>query len=357
MKRTEDRAFLLLIVLATIGFAWVLAPFYGTILWGLVVAILFNPLNLRLRKAMGGRRGLASVATVLLVIVMVILPLILVSGALAQQATGAYRMVQSGELDFVLYLQRILDALPSWMRELLNHFGLTDLASVKEKVTASFAQASQLIAAKALGLGLGAFDFAVGLGVMLYLLFYLLRDGDDLLKRVKSAVPLGTEHKTLLLNRVALVVRATVKGGITVAAVQGMLGGIAFWLLGIPAPLVWALVMAFLSLLPAIGAAIVWAPVALYLLATGSIWQGLFLIGYGVVVIGLIDNLLRPFLVGQSTKLPDYVVLISTLGGIEVFGLQGFVIGPLIAAIFMVSWEIQADAKAVAQAKDDMVAS
>lgn len=352
MKRTEDRAFLLLIVLATIGFAWVLAPFYGTILWGLVVAILFNPLNLRLRKAMGRRRGLASVATVLLVIVMVILPLILVSAALAQQATGAYRMVQSGQLDFVLYLQRILDALPSWMRELLNYFGLTDLASVKEKVTASLAQASQMIAAKAVGLGLGAFDFAVGLGVMLYLLFYLLRDGDHLLKRMKNAVPLGGEQKTLLLNRIALVVRATVKGGITVAAVQGMLGGIAFWFLGIPAPLIWALVMAFLSLLPAIGAAIVWAPVALYLLATGSIWQGLFLIGYGVVVIGLVDNLLRPFLVGQSTKLPDYIVLISTLGGIEIFGLQGFVIGPLIAAIFMVSWEIQADAKAAIEAKD-----
>lgn len=357
MKRTEDRAFLLLIVLATIGFAWVLAPFYGTILWGLVVAILFNPLNLRLRKAMGGRTGLAAVATVLLVIVMVILPLILVSAALAQQATGAYRMVQSGQLDFVLYLQRILDALPSWMREMLNYFGLTDLASVKEKVTASFAQASQLIAAKALGLGLGAFDFAVGLGVMLYLLFYLLRDGDHLLKRMKSAVPLGGDQKTLLLNRITLVVRATVKGGITVAAVQGMLGGIAFWFLGIPAPLIWALVMAFLSLLPAIGAAIVWAPVALYLLATGSIWQGLFLIGYGVVVIGLVDNLLRPFLVGQSTKLPDYIVLISTLGGIEIFGLQGFVIGPLIAAIFMVSWEIQADAKTVAEAKDNRLAS
>jgi len=187
---------------------------------------------------------------------------------------------------------------------------------------------------------------------MLYLLFYLLRDGDNLLARMKSAVPLGGEQKTLLLDRITLVVRATVKGGITVAAVQGMLGGVAFWLLGIPAPLLWALVMAFLSLLPAIGAAIVWAPVALYLLATGSIWQGLFLIGYGVVVIGLVDNLLRPFLVGQSTKLPDYIVLISTLGGIEVFGLQGFVIGPLIAAIFMVSWEIQADARTAAQAKD-----
>ena len=340
MKKGEDRAFMLLVVLATIAFAWVLQPFYGTILWGLVVAILFNPLNLRLRKAMGQRKGLASIATVGLVIIIVILPLMLVSAALGQQATGLYRMVQSGELDFALYLQRILDAMPAGVRELLNYFGLGDLASAKGKVTGALAQASQLIAAKAVGIGLGAFDFAVGLGVMLYLLFYLLRDGEGLLKHVKNTVPLATEQKTLLLDRISLVVRATVKGGVTVAVIQGILGGLAFWLLGIPAPLLWAVVMAFLSLLPAIGAAFVWAPVALYLLATGSMWQGLFLVGYGVLVIGLVDNLLRPFLVGQSTKLPDYVVLISTLGGIEIFGLQGFVIGPLIAAIFMVSWEI-----------------
>ena len=130
------------------------------------------------------------------------------------------------------------------------------------------------------------------------------------------------------------------KGGILVAMAQGTLGGIAFWFLGIHAALLWAVLMAFLSLIPAIGATLVWLPVAIYFLATGAIWQGIGLILYGVLVIGLVDNLLRPFLVGKGSKLPDYVVLISTLGGIEVFGLNGFVVGPLIAAMFMVSWEI-----------------
>ena len=125
-----------------------------------------------------------------------------------------------------------------------------------------------------------------------------------------------------------------------VAIVQGALGGIAFWFLGFHAALLWAVVMAFLSLIPAVGATLVWLPVAIYLLVTGGVWQGIGLGLYGVLVIGLVDNLLRPFLVGKGTKLPDYVVLISTLGGIEVFGLNGFVIGPLIAAMFMVSWEI-----------------
>ena len=130
------------------------------------------------------------------------------------------------------------------------------------------------------------------------------------------------------------------KGSILVAIAQGVLGGLAFWFLGIHAALLWAVLMAFLSLVPAVGAGLVWVPVAIYLLATGAVWQGISLILYGVLVIGLVDNLLRPFLIGKDTKLPDYVVLISTLGGIQVFGLNGFVIGPLIAAMFMVTWEI-----------------
>jgi predicted PurR-regulated permease PerM len=131
-----------------------------------------------------------------------------------------------------------------------------------------------------------------------------------------------------------------VKGTILVAIVQGALGGLIFWLLGIHAPVLWGVVMAFLSLVPAVGAAVVWLPVALYLLATGAVWQGVVLIAFGAGVIGLVDNLLRPYLVGKDTAMPDYIVLISTLGGIAIFGLNGFVIGPLIAAMFIAVWDI-----------------
>ncbi len=340
MQKIEDQVFLLLVVLVTIAFAWILEPFYGAILWGIVIAILFQPLHLRFRKFFGRRHNLAAAAMVLLVVAIVILPLIVISASLGQQASGLYDRIRSGDLDFALYLQRILNALPGWARDALGQFGLGDLPSMREKLTATLGKGSQLIAARTLSIGLSAFDFVIGLGVMLYLLFFLFRDGASLLDRVKTAMPLRPAQKTILLSRTALVIRATVKGNISVAAVQGILGGLAFWVLGIPAPLLWTVVMAFLSLLPAIGAAIVWAPVAVYLLATGSVWQGLFLAAYGVLVIGLVDNLLRPFLVGKTTNLPDYVILISTLGGIEVLGLNGFVVGPLIAALFMVSWEI-----------------
>ena len=127
-----------------------------------------------------------------------------------------------------------------------------------------------------------------------------------------------------------------------VAVVQGALGGVLFWLLGIRGALLWAVVMAVFSLLPAFGTAIVWVPVAIYFLVTGAVGQGLLVIGYGVLVIGLVDNVLRPVLVGKDTKMPDYVVLVATLGGLSVFGVNGFVIGPIIAALFLAAWSIVA---------------
>src|SRR5205823_5559979 len=125
-------------------------------------------------------------------------------------------------------------------------------------------------------------------------------------------------------------------------AVQGLLGGLIFWFFHIHAPVLWGVLMAFLSMLPAVGAALVWLPVALYLIATGAVWKGVVLIVFGTLVIGLVDNLLRPILVGKDARMPDYVVLVSTLGGMAIFGLNGFVIGPVVAAMFMAAWHIVA---------------
>jgi predicted PurR-regulated permease PerM len=176
--------------------------------------------------------------------------------------------------------------------------------------------------------------------VMLYLLFFLLRDGKELSAHAARALPLEPKHTRRLLQQFATVVRATVKGNVVVALVQGTLGGLAFWFLNISGPLLWGALMALLSLLPAVGAAMVWGPVAVYLLSTGSFGAGIGLAVWGVLVIGLVDNVLRPILVGKETRMPDYLVLIATLGGLAAFGLNGFVIGPVIAAIFIACWAI-----------------
>jgi len=340
VRRIEDRSFLLLLLAATLAFAWILQPFYGAVLWAIVGAVIFAPLNRELLRSMRGRSNLAASVTVLIIIAMVILPLVMIVVSLAQEASNLYAKVQSGEYDFARYIQRVFDVLPSWTIDLLDRFNLTNLTTVRETLASGLMKGGQVLAPQALSIGMNTFDSMIGLGIMLYLLFFLLRDGKALADRIKVTIPLRTDQKAALFSRFADVVRATVKGGILVAIAQGALGGLAFWFLGIHAPLLWAVLMAFLSLLPAIGAGLVWLPVAIYFLASGAVWQGISLITYGVLVIGLVDNILRPFLVGKDTKLPDYVVLISTLGGIEVFGLNGFVIGPLIAAIFMVTWEI-----------------
>jgi predicted PurR-regulated permease PerM len=336
----EDRAFLLLIVAVSLAFAWILWPFYGAVLWGTVLAIVFAPLYRRLSGCMRQRLTLAALATVTIIVVMVILPVTLIAALLLNEASSVYGRIQSGELNFGRYLQQVFDALPAWAANLLDRFGLTSLGAVKDRLSAGLVKGSQFLAAQAINIGQYTLEFIVSLFVMLYLLFFLLRDGDDLSRRIKAAIPLRPEQQRALFDKFAIVVRATAKSSIVVALLQGALGGLIFWFLGIHAPLIWAVLMAALSLLPAVGAGLVWLPVAIYFLATGAVWQGVVLIAYGVLVIGLVDNLLRPILIGKDTKIPDYVVLISTLGGIATFGLNGFVIGPLIAAMFMAVWDI-----------------
>lgn len=340
MRRFEDQSFVLLLLAVSLAFAWILQPFYGAVLWAIVGAVIFAPLNRELLRITRGRPSLAAAITVSIIVAMVILPLGMIAASLVAEASDLHAKVKSGEYDFARLFERLFDALPGWAVGLLERFNFTNLTAARETLSSNLLKGGQALAPQALSIGINTFDFLIGLGIMIYLLFFLLRDGKPLAERVKGAIPLRVEQKAALFSRFVVVVRATVKGGVLVAIVQGALGGLAFWFLGIHAPLLWAVLMAFLSLLPAIGAGLVWLPVAIYLLTSGAIWHGVALIMYGVLVIGLVDNILRPFLVGKDTKLPDYVVLISTLGGIEVFGLNGFVIGPLIAAIFMVTWEI-----------------
>ena len=340
MRTIEDKALLLLLVGVGAAFTWILLPFYGAVLWGVVLAIVFAPPYRRLLTALGGRTNFAASVTVLLILTIVILPLLLIGAALVQEASSLFGKMQSGVIDPVQFLQKFLDALPRSAVSFLDRFGLASTGGVQEKLSVGLIKSSQFIAAQILNIGQGTFDFVANLFVMLYLLFFLLRDGNKISNLIKNAIPLRDKHQRALLVKFAVVIRATVKGDMVVALIQGALGGLIFWTLGIGAPLLWSVVMAFFSLLPAVGTSLVWMPVAIYLLATGAIWQGIVLIMFGALVIGLVDNVLRPILVGKDTKMPDYVVLLSTLGGIEAFGLNGFVIGPTIAAMFIATWDI-----------------
>ncbi|MDN5843219.1 MAG: AI-2E family transporter [Alcaligenaceae bacterium] len=334
------RSFLLLLIAVSIAFISVLLPFYAAIFWGVVLAVIFSPVHRRLRELVGERRNLASFMTVAVVILIVIIPVIFIAGALASEAAGIYNRINTGQLNLGGYYEQIVSALPPSIHHSLEAFGVGDLLSIREKLSAGALQASQFLAKQAVNIGQNTFQFVIGLGIMLYLLFFLLRDGPQLARQTQRLIPLSDEHRRHLLRKFATVVRATVKGNIVIAITQGALGGAMFAFLGIQGALFWGVVMAVLSLLPAVGASLIWAPVAVYCLVVGDYTSGIILILFGVLVIGLLDNVLRPILVGKDTKLPDYVVLISTLGGLSVFGLNGFVIGPLFAALFIACWDL-----------------
>jgi predicted PurR-regulated permease PerM len=215
-----------------------------------------------------------------------------------------------------------------------------DFRAVQERVSESMLSGSKWLGSRALTFGQGTFDFVVSFFLMLYLLFFLLRDGGALVHHLDRAIPLARDHREQLAAKFTTVIRATVKGNVVVALVQGVLGGLILWILGIQAPLLWGVLMALLSLLPAVGAAMVWVPIAVFLMLAGSAGKALVLVLFGVFVIGLVDNVLRPVLVGKDTQMPDYLVLVSTLGGIALFGINGFVIGPVIAALFIAVWDL-----------------
>lgn len=336
----ENLALLLLMVAVSLALGWILLPFYGAILWGVIIALLFTPLYRRLLVRLKQRRTLAALLTLLFVLVIVVLPLALITAALAREAAMVYTRLQSGELNPTLYFRGVFDTLPSWISAMLDRFGLANFSTLQRRLSAALAQGTQFIATQALSIGQNTFEFMASTVITLYLAFFLIRDGDKVLCTIGEAIPLAPTHKQELLDKFTTVIRATVKGNLLVAAIQGALGGLAFWFLGVGGALLWAVLMAFLSLVPAVGAGLVWLPFALYFLMTGAVWQGVALVAYGMLVIGLVDNLLRPILVGKDTRMPDYVVMITTLGGMAVFGINGFVLGPAIAAMFIAVWHI-----------------
>ena len=330
----------LLLLACALALGWILQPFWGAILWAVIIALIFMPLFRRLLPWVGGRRSAAAGLVLGAVLLIGVLPLTLVAASLAREAAVVYQQIDSGAWQPELAVRRLFDSLPGWVADLLQRFGVADFDSLQRRMTAAVAQAAQLITTRALGIGLDTFDFLTSLAITLYLAFFLVRDGESLVRTIAAGLPLAAAHQRALGSKFATVVRATVKGSLLVAVAQGALGGLAFWVLGVQGALLWAVLMCFLSLVPAVGAALVWAPVAIWFALHGEWAAAAGLTAWGVLVIGLVDNLLRPILVGKDTRLPDYVVMIATLGGMSVFGLNGFVVGPAIAAMFIAAWHI-----------------
>lgn len=346
-ERVENGGLILFLALSTIGLALVVSSFASALLWAALAALLFQPLYQRLLARRPSRRNEAAAATIVIITIAVVIPAMIVASLVVDQAAGVYSQIRSGQIDFSVYFEQVHDALPLRVQRLIDSSGYGSLERAQARISQALSSSASTLAQRAFSIGADAAAFLLAFGVGLYVTYFLLRDGERIGAAVVAALPLerGAAHR--LADKFVTVVRATIKGSGVVALVQGALGAITFGIVGLQAALLWGMLMAIAALLPAIGPAIIWGPVAIYLLATGAIWQGVVVIVSGVVVIGMADNILRPMLVGRDTGIPDWLVLVTTLGGIELVGLSGIVVGPVAGALFITGWEILTEQRAM----------
>ncbi len=338
--RVESGGFILFLAFITVALTLVVSSFIGALLWAALAALLFQPLFQRLLVRRPGRRNLAAALTLLIITVAVVIPALVIASMVVDQAAGVYGQLRSGQINFATYFQQVHGALPTRVQHVIDGAGFGSFERAQAKISQAVGASASVLARSALSIGANAAAFLLAFGVGLYVTYFLLRDGDRIGPAIVRALPLEESVARRLADKFVAVVRATIKGSGVVALVQGALGAITFWIVGLPAALLWGLVMAIVALLPAVGPAIIWTPVAIYLLATGAVWQGAVVILSGVLVIGLADNILRPILVGRDTGIPDWMVLVTTLGGIDLLGLSGIVVGPLAGALFITGWRI-----------------
>lgn len=340
VRQLKEKTFIGLTAVVSLAFAWMVWPLSGAILWATVLAVLFAPINRGILRSIPARRNLAALFTLVIILVMVILPFLLVANLVFREAASVYKSIAAGQIAPAIDIQTLRGVLPNWLNGLIDGIELPDAHMLRERLLNALAESGQFLAGQAINIGQSTFHLAVSVSVMLYLLFFLLRDGRELARLIGEAMPLTSELRQALFSRFALTINAIVKGSVVVALVQGALGALILWMLDIRAPVLWGAVMAFFALLPVVGTGLVWGPITIYLLVSGAIWKGAVLLAFGILVIGLVDNLLRPILIGKETRIPDYLVLISTLGGIATFGPDGFVVGPVIAALFLAAWSV-----------------
>jgi predicted PurR-regulated permease PerM len=334
-------AFVLLLVAAVsalfVAVAW---PFLKPLLLGALLAGLFHPLYRWITRLLGGRQSLGAAVTLLVLLVLGLGPISAFLGLVLQQA-----LTMSDQA--IPWLSQHLGAASTFN----VHDWLVQRFPALAKYVPSQEQLLQQVgtAAKTAGAFLVTFAsrmtattaaFLLNLFVMLYAMFFFFKDGHKILERIFYYLPLNDEDETRMLARFTSITRATVKGTLVIGIIQGALAGIAFWIAGIEGAALWGTIMTILSIIPGIGAALVWVPAVIILFVTGQSLTATLLAAWCAAVVGTVDNFLRPMLVGRDAKMPDLLILIGTLGGLFLFGPMGFIVGPIVCGLFLTVWDI-----------------
>jgi predicted PurR-regulated permease PerM len=327
---------LLLATGISIYLCWLmLQPFIMVIAWATVLVIVFYPIHRRLAARIK-RPSLAALLSCLLVILIILVPVALITLAVFNELAPALVTLQTG-------LNALLDPNTKFSGPILNYVGrYVDIGELRseEFLLARLKGASGQIAGQTLGFLGGLAGFLIQMFFVIFTMYYFFRDGERIYERVRDAIPLDHQQAEGIMSRTREVIDASVYGVVSIAIVQGALGGLAFWVLGLPSAIVWGVAMTLLSLVPVLGAFLVWVPAAIYLAVTGHWIKAVLLATWGTFVIGMVDNFLRPILVGSRTRLHELVIFFAVLGGLKVFGVLGVVLGPVVVAVTIAVVEI-----------------
>ena len=331
---------LLLVVAVTVLFLAVTWPFFKPLLLGALLAGLFHPLYRWITRLLGGRASLGAAVTLLVLLVLGLGPVSAFLGIVLQQALTMsdqaipWLTQHLGAASTFNVNEWVVQRFPALAKYMPSQEQMLEQVGNVAKTTGAFLVgfASRMTATTA--------AFVLNLFVMLYAMFFFFRDGHKILERIFYYTPLSDEDETRMLTQFASITRATVKGTLVIGIIQGALAGIAFWVAGIEGAALWGTIMTILSIIPGIGAALVWVPVVIILYVTGQYLTATLLAAWCAAVVGTVDNFLRPVLVGRDAKMPDLLILIGTLGGLFLFGPIGFIVGPIVCGLFLTVWDI-----------------
>ena len=331
---------LLLVVAVTALFLAVTWPFFKPLLLGALLAGLFHPLYRWITRLLGGRASLGAAVTLLVLLVLGLGPVSAFLGIVLQQALTMsdqaipWLSKHLGAASTFNVNEWLVQRFPALAKYMPSQEQLVQQVGTAAKTAGAFLVgfASRMTATTA--------AFLLNLFVMLYAMFFFFRDGHKILERIFYYTPLSDEDETRMLSQLASITRATVKGTLVIGVIQGALAGIAFWVTGIEGAALWGTIMTILSIIPGIGAALVWVPAVIILFVTGQYLTATLLAAWCAAVVGTVDNFLRPVLVGRDAKMPDLLILIGTLGGLFLFGPIGFIVGPIVCGLFLTVWDI-----------------
>ena len=328
--------FFLFFLLAGIGVVFLFLPFFSAIIIASILAVLFQyPYRWLLRETRESQTT-SALLTCLLVAFVIVVPLFLSLAFAANEAGSLYASIGEGQSAETIATRFFASVSQMPVIGHLFQSGILNADTFSADIRSVSKNALVLLQAAYQGIA----HFFFWIFVMFFALFYFLIDGVRAVSYLTRVSPLRDEHDSMLMKRFVSISRATIKGTILVGIVQGVLGGLAFWIVGVPSPFIWGVIMVFFSVIPMIGSGIIWFPAGIILLLLGNIWQGLFVLGVGMGLVSTIDNILRPKLVGRDTHMHPLLVFFATLGGLSLFGLLGFIMGPIIVALFLALAEI-----------------